>query len=178
MIRPGDSAAIVPPLDARSIKQALDLPSLVRERYGLRLRRAGRQNVSLCCFHSERHPSLYIDRDRFHCFGCGIGGDSLRFVMLAENIDFLAALRVAADFIKRFPGVGAASEPRSGERFGRAEGAKPLSPRSGRPSIASPTRALWEGHRRAAEEGARRSLEARSAELPASMRALLLDTEN
>jgi CHC2 zinc finger len=165
-------AILSAPLDARTIKQALSLADVAR-RY-TRLRRSGRQFAGLCPLHQERHPSFYADSWRWHCFGCGRGGDLFAFLMAAEGCDFPAALRIAADLLNESRGVGAASEPRSGERLGRAEGAKPLSPRSGRSSIASPTKALWEEHRRAVERGARRALDRANAELPASMRGDLL----
>lgn len=167
--------AIPAPLDARAIKQALDLVAVASRH--TKLRRAGRQFVGLCPFHQERNPSFYVDSRRWYCFGCQRGGDLFAFVMEAESCDFSASLRIAAEFLNQSLGVGAVSEPRSGERLGRAEGAKPLSPRSGRPSIASQTKALWEEHRRAREEGSRRALDRANAELPASMRALLLETE-
>ncbi len=60
-----------------------------------RLRRSGRQWLGLCPFHSERHPSFYVEPERriWKCFGCGAGGDLFRFVMLAEGLTFGRALR-------------------------------------------------------------------------------------
>lgn len=60
------------------------------------LKRAGpRELVGLCVFHKERTPSLRVNDDKgtFHCFGCGAAGDSIRFVMMRENVGFLQALR-------------------------------------------------------------------------------------
>jgi hypothetical protein len=107
------------PLDARAIKASLDLAELAAGRYGLRLHRAGRQYVSLCCFHSERHPSLYIDRSRFYCFGCRVGGDSFAFIMRREPCGFPVALRVAADFLRSSP-----AHSERGRRFLPAERAR------------------------------------------------------
>jgi hypothetical protein len=78
---------------AEKIKQHADFLGIV-SRY-TRLRRAGRQYVGLCPFHSERHPSFYVEPDRklWICFGCGLGGDVLSFVMRAECCGFVGALR-------------------------------------------------------------------------------------
>jgi hypothetical protein len=83
--------------DAGQIKRHADFFRLV-SRY-TRLRRAARQYVGLCPFHSERHPSFYLEpaRKLWNCFGCGLGGDVLSFVMLAESCDFVSALRFLAE---------------------------------------------------------------------------------
>jgi DNA primase len=95
-----------------------------------RLRRAGKQSVGLCPFHSERHPSFYIHVEKkvFYCFGCGFGGDVFDFVMQAEDLPFTAALEWIDDFQFRqsaASGVARESEPRSGERFRAGVGASP-----------------------------------------------------
>lgn len=53
----------------------------------------------LCPFHTEKTPSFTVSQDRqtFHCFGCGKGGDALRFVMDSEGLNFIEALRRLAD---------------------------------------------------------------------------------
>jgi hypothetical protein len=109
-------------VSAREVKSHADF-SAIASRY-MRLRRAGRQFVGLCPFHSERHPSCYVHPEKriFYCFGCNRGGDVFDFVMLAESCDFLEALRIVADFSS---GVARESEPRSGERFRASVGASP-----------------------------------------------------
>lgn len=112
----------LPSLDARTVKSRADFFA-VASRY-MRLRRAGRQFVGLCPFHSERHPSCYIEPQQkiWKCFGCGAGGDLFDFVMLAESCDFLEALRIVADFSL---GVARESDPRSGSRSRAGVGASP-----------------------------------------------------
>jgi hypothetical protein len=63
-------------------------------------RRSGRQLVGLCPLHSERHPSFYVHPEKqvFHCFGCGAGGDLYAFVMRVNNCDFRRALEIVAEF--------------------------------------------------------------------------------
>jgi CHC2 zinc finger len=86
--------------DAREIKRHADIFSIV-SRY-TRIWRAGRQYLGLCPFHSERHPSFYIEPDRklWKCFGCGLGGDVLAFVMRIEGCDFRHALGILAKHSK------------------------------------------------------------------------------
>ena len=59
------------------------------------LRRAGTAYVGLCPFHAEKTPSFNVHPDKgfFHCFGCGAGGDVLKFIELQERLDFPDAVR-------------------------------------------------------------------------------------
>ncbi len=63
------------------------------------LRKRGRRHVGLCPFHSEKDPSFTVDDERqlFHCFGCGVGGDIFSLVMEKENLSFPEALRYLAN---------------------------------------------------------------------------------
>lgn len=65
----------------------------------LDLKRAGSALKALCPFHKEKTPSFQVNPQRqiFHCFGCGMGGDVFRFVMEYEGVDFPTALRLLAD---------------------------------------------------------------------------------
>ena len=60
------------------------------------LRKRGNDLVGLCPFHGEKTPSFHVHPDRgfFKCFGCGAGGDVIRFVQLHDNLSFVDALRV------------------------------------------------------------------------------------
>lgn len=62
------------------------------------LRKRGNDLVGLCPFHGEKTPSFHVHPDRgfFKCFGCGAGGDVIRFVQLHENVGFVDALRMLA----------------------------------------------------------------------------------
>ena len=64
----------------------------------LQLKRAGNTFRALCPFHKEKTPSFHVNPQRqiFHCFGCGAGGDVFAFVMKYENVDFGAAARILA----------------------------------------------------------------------------------
>jgi DNA primase len=64
----------------------------------LNLQRAGSNFKTLCPFHKEKTPSFHVNAQRqiYHCFGCGAGGDVFRFVQQYENVDFLTAVRMLA----------------------------------------------------------------------------------
>lgn len=63
------------------------------------LKRSGRSYSGLCPFHKEKSPSFYVSPDKqiFHCFGCGEGGDVLGFIKKIENITFREAIEVLAE---------------------------------------------------------------------------------
>lgn len=62
------------------------------------LKRRGRNLVGLCPFHSEKTPSfnIYPENGSFYCFGCGVGGDVITFVMKIENLDYIEAVKFLA----------------------------------------------------------------------------------
>jgi DNA primase len=63
------------------------------------LRQRGRKFVGLCPFHAEKTPSFTVDAEKqlFHCFGCGVGGDVFSLVMEKENLSFPEALKYLAE---------------------------------------------------------------------------------
>lgn len=79
------------------IKDAADVVDLVGR--FVQLRRAGNSWKACCPFHAEKTPSFHVNpaRQTFHCFGCGVGGDAVKFVMMFENLDYPTALRRVAD---------------------------------------------------------------------------------
>ncbi len=64
----------------------------------VQLRKRGNDLVGLCPFHAEKSPSFHVHPDRgfFKCFGCGQGGDVIRFVQQLENVTFPEAARILA----------------------------------------------------------------------------------
>ena len=58
----------------------------------------GRDYVCLCPFHNEKTPSCHIhpDKEYFHCFGCGAGGDVITFIRKIENLDYIDAVKFLA----------------------------------------------------------------------------------
>jgi DNA primase len=74
------------------IKDKLEITDYVRRR--VQLQKAGRNFKGLCPFHTEKTPSFFVfpDSSRWHCFGCGKGGDIFTFAMEIEGVDFHTAL--------------------------------------------------------------------------------------
>ena len=63
------------------------------------LKRSGRNFFGLCPFHKEKSPSFSVSPDKqiFHCFGCGVGGNVFHFVEKIENLGFIESLEMLAD---------------------------------------------------------------------------------
>lgn len=63
------------------------------------LKRTGRDYICLCPFHNEKTPSCHVhpDKEYFHCFGCGAGGDVITFTMKYNNLDYWEAVKLLAE---------------------------------------------------------------------------------
>jgi DNA primase len=79
------------------VKQAVDIVEVVSAHTDLR--RQGARWVGLCPFHEERTPSFSVDAQEklYHCFGCGVGGDTIKFVEEKEGLGFADAVELLAD---------------------------------------------------------------------------------
>jgi DNA primase len=81
-----------------AIKARVDLAALVAER-GIELRRKGRHLFARCPFHQpDKTPSFVVTPNRglFHCFGCGLGGDAIGFLVRYDRVSFPEAVRILA----------------------------------------------------------------------------------
>ena len=78
------------------IRNALDIADVIGSY--VQIKRTGHVAKALCPFHKEKTPSFHVNpaRQAFHCFGCGVGGDVFKFVMLYDHVDFPTALRMLA----------------------------------------------------------------------------------
>ena len=63
------------------------------------LKRSGRNYFGLCPFHNEKSPSFSVSPDKqiFHCFGCGVGGNVFHFIQKIENISFIESVQMLAE---------------------------------------------------------------------------------
>ncbi len=83
--------------DVERVREATDLVALVGER--TQIRQKGRDFWCCCPFHQEKTPSCKIDgaTGRWHCFGCGEGGDAFSFLMKLDSLSFPEAVRALAE---------------------------------------------------------------------------------
>lgn len=75
----------------KEVKSKVDIIQ-VAERYGIKLKK----NKGLCPFHSEKSPSFSINQEKqiFHCFGCGMGGDVITLVEKLLGVNSLEATKI------------------------------------------------------------------------------------
>lgn len=83
--------------DVREVKSKIDITEIVGDYVALR--KNGRTFWGLCPFHSEKTPSFSVSQERqtFHCFGCGKGGDVFTFLMEIDHLEFREALERLAE---------------------------------------------------------------------------------
>jgi len=79
------------------VRNAIDIVDLIGA--FLPLKKRGKSYIGLCPFHVEKTPSFNVspERQMYHCFGCGVGGNAITFVMDFEKVSFLEAVRSLAE---------------------------------------------------------------------------------
>jgi DNA primase len=89
--------ALISPDSVERVKQAADIVEVVSAHTDLR--RQGARYVGLCPFHDERTPSFSVEPTEklYHCFGCGVGGDVIKFVEEKDGLNFAEAVELLAD---------------------------------------------------------------------------------
>ncbi len=87
---------MIPQDTIEKIRQATDIALVLGE--FIRLKKKGRHFEGLCPFHVEKTPSFKVNSDRqiYHCFGCGKGGNVFSFLMEHEKMSFVEAARFLA----------------------------------------------------------------------------------
>jgi len=80
----------------RRVRDSVDIYDLVSGYVSLK--KAGKNWLGLCPFHSEKTPSFNVNpaKQIFHCFGCGVGGDAFKFLELQEGLNFPEAIQQLA----------------------------------------------------------------------------------
>jgi DNA primase len=75
------------------VRKATDIIEVIGEY--VQLRKSGRGYQGLCPFHQEKTPSFHVSPDKqiYHCFGCGVGGNIYSFIMEIEGLSFPEAVR-------------------------------------------------------------------------------------
>ncbi|MDZ7267981.1 MAG: DNA primase [candidate division KSB1 bacterium] len=86
----------LPPHIIDEVRLATDVVDLISEY--VTLKKAGRNYFGLCPFHPEKTPSFSVNPDKqiFHCFGCGAGGNAFTFIQKLEGVGFAEAVRKLA----------------------------------------------------------------------------------
>lgn len=79
------------------VREANDIVDIISSY--VELKKTGSNYKGLCPFHNEKTPSFIVSPNKqiFHCFGCGEGGDAIGFLMKHRNLSFIEALKELAD---------------------------------------------------------------------------------
>ena len=79
------------------VRQANDIVDVISQY--VHLKRSGRNYFGLCPFHNEKSPSFSVSPDKqiFHCFGCGVGGNVITFVSQIEGLNFVETVQMLAE---------------------------------------------------------------------------------
>ncbi|MEQ1758714.1 MAG: DNA primase [Vicinamibacterales bacterium] len=88
--------ALFPANFVEDLKHQADIVVVIQDY--VTLKKTGATYKGLCPFHGEKTPSFHVNRDRgfFHCFGCGAGGDVIKFLELHEKVSFVDAIKLLA----------------------------------------------------------------------------------
>ena len=87
----------IPESKIEEIRRASDVVDVISGY--VKLKKRGKNYLGLCPFHTEKTPSFNVspERQMYHCFGCGVGGNVFTFVMEYEKVSFIEAVRTLAE---------------------------------------------------------------------------------
>lgn len=87
---------MIPDDKIREVRERASILDVVSDYVSLR--KSGANYQGLCPFHGEKTPSFNVNPARgiFHCFGCGVGGNAVTFIMKMEGLSFPEAVKVLA----------------------------------------------------------------------------------
>ena len=79
------------------VRQSNDIVEVISQY--IHLKRKGRSYFGLCPFHNEKSPSFSVSPDKqiFHCFGCGVGGNVITFISKIEGLGFKETIETLAE---------------------------------------------------------------------------------
>ncbi|MCX7797758.1 MAG: DNA primase [Melioribacter sp.] len=89
----------IPEDKIEEIRSSVDIVDIISGY--VHLRKRGKNFVGLCPFHQEKTPSFIVSSDKqiYHCFGCGAGGNVFKFLMEYKNISFIEAVEEIANHL-------------------------------------------------------------------------------
>lgn len=87
----------IPELKIEEVRRASDIVDIISGY--VKLKKRGKNFLGLCPFHTEKTPSFNVspDRQMYHCFGCGVGGNVFTFIMEYEKVSFVESIRTLAE---------------------------------------------------------------------------------
>jgi DNA primase len=87
---------MIPDEKVREVRERASILEVIAEYVGLK--KSGVNYLGLCPFHTEKTPSFNVNPAKgiYHCFGCGVGGDVVSFIMRIEGMAFPEAVRLLA----------------------------------------------------------------------------------
>ena len=86
----------IPETTIEEVRNRVDIVDVVSE--FVPLKKSGKNHKGLCPFHSEKTPSFTVSEEKqiYHCFGCGNGGNVFKFLMEIDDLSFVEAVRQLA----------------------------------------------------------------------------------
>ena len=110
--------ALFPQSFIDDLKQHADIVTVIQDYVSLK--KTGATYKGLCPFHGEKTPSFHVNRDKgfFHCFGCQVGGDVIKFIELHDRVGFADSVKLLA---QRFGMTLPEPEQSDEQRAGAAE---------------------------------------------------------
>lgn len=89
----------IPEDKIEEIRTAVDIVDYINQ--FVPLKKVGKNYVGLCPFHTEKTPSFTVSPDKqlYHCFGCGAGGNVFNFIMQYEKVSFFEAIKKVAEYV-------------------------------------------------------------------------------
>ena len=106
----------------------------------VKITKAGREFKGCCPFHNEKSPSFTVNDAKgfYHCFGCGVHGDAIRFLTEHHGMAFMDAVRDLAQQV----GMTVPENTATPEDQAKAEGKKPAPTMRSRAAVARALKAL------------------------------------